>query len=147
MINTQNIVDNECFKWCLFKCLNPSNHYPTRITNTNKDSAKKLDFKDLKFPVKISDIYKIEKKIPSALVILTMKIRKNIQSMYLKNLAKKNVLTYYWQEGEKNTMFLSMISTDSCMINHYIVEENSLSFFFTCIHYTRNVKASYWKLL
>ena len=133
--------------WCLFKYLNPANHYPTRITNTNNDSAKKLDFKDLKFPVKISDIYKIEEKIPSALMILTMKIRKNIQSMYLKNLAKKNVLTYYWQEGEKNTMFLSMISADSCMINHYIVEENSLSFLFTCIHYTRNVKVSYWKLL
>ena len=95
MINIQNIVDNECFKWCLFKYLNPANHYPTRITNTNNDSAKKLDFKDLKFPVKISDIYKIEEKIPSALMILTMKIRKNIQSMYLKNLAKKNVLTYY----------------------------------------------------
>ena len=143
MINIQNIVDNECFKWCLFKYLNPANHYPTRITNTNNDSPKKLDFKDLKFPVKISDIYKIEEKIPSALMILTMKIRKNIQSMYLKNLAKKNVLTYYWQEGEKNTMFLSMISTDSCMINHYIVEENSLSFLFTCIHHTRNIKASY----
>ena len=29
------------------------------------------------------------------------------------------------KEGEKNTMFLSMISIDSCIIVHYIAEENN----------------------
>ena len=41
-----------------------------RITKADKDFIKKLDFKDIKFPVKIRDIHetKKKKKIPSALV-------------------------------------------------------------------------------
>ena len=95
MINIQNIDDNECFKWCLVRYLNPADHHPARITKADKDFAKRLDFKDIKFPVKIRDIHKIEKIIPSAIAFLVMKIRKNIQSMYQKNVAKKNILTYY----------------------------------------------------
>ena len=54
--------------------------------------AKEVDFKDIKFPVKTRDIHKIKKKrIPSGLAFLIRKIRKNIQCMYQKNVAK----TYY----------------------------------------------------
>ena len=35
---------------------------PKRITKIDKDFAEKLDFKDVKFPVKVRDIQKIEKK-------------------------------------------------------------------------------------
>ena len=37
-------------------------HYPSRITKADKDFAKKLDFKDLKLPINVRDIHKIEKK-------------------------------------------------------------------------------------
>ena len=46
----------------IVRYLNPANKYPASITKADKDFAKKLDFKDIKFPVKIRDIYKIEKK-------------------------------------------------------------------------------------
>ena len=62
MINIQNTDYNECFKWSLVRYFNPANHYPTRIIKGDKDFAKKLDFKDIKFPVIIRDIHKIEKK-------------------------------------------------------------------------------------
>ena len=62
MINIQNIDDNECFKWSLVRYLNPTDRHPARITKADKDFAKKLDFKDIKFPVKIREIYKIGKK-------------------------------------------------------------------------------------
>ena len=39
----------------------PTNN-PRRIPKADKGSAKKLDFKDIKFPVKVRDIHKIEKK-------------------------------------------------------------------------------------
>ena len=39
--------------------LNPANHHPARITKANKDFAKTLNFKDINFPIKIRDIYKI----------------------------------------------------------------------------------------
>ena len=62
LINIQNIDDNECFKWCLVRYLNLADCKSARITQADKDLVKKLDFKDIKLPVKVSDIYKIEKK-------------------------------------------------------------------------------------
>ena len=37
--------------------LNPADRNSVRITKTNKDFAKKLDFKDVKFPIKSRDIH------------------------------------------------------------------------------------------
>ena len=74
LINIQKIDDNECFKWCLVRYLNPADYQPARITKVDKDFAKMLDFKDIKFPFKVKDIHKIQKKgIPSAWVFLVMK--------------------------------------------------------------------------
>ena len=62
MINIQNIDDDEFFKWSIVRYLNLTDHNPRRITKAEKDIAKKLDFKDIKFPLKVRDIHKIEKK-------------------------------------------------------------------------------------
>ena len=59
LINIQNIDDNECFKWCFVRYLNPAGHNPRKITKTGKDFAKRINFKDIKFPVKIRGIHKI----------------------------------------------------------------------------------------
>ena len=96
MINIQNTDDNECIKWCLVRYLYSEDHNPARITKADKDFAKIIDFKGIKFPVKIRDIHKILKKISSALVFLAMKIKKKkIQSMYQKIVVKINMLVYY----------------------------------------------------
>ena len=42
--------------------LHPADHHLARITKTDKYFARELDFKDIKFPVKTRDTYKIEKK-------------------------------------------------------------------------------------
>ena len=94
MINIQNIDNNECFKWGLVRYLYSADHHPARIAKADKDFARVLDFKDIRFPVKIRDIYKIEKTNSIALAFLVMKIRKNIQSMYQKNAVKKTLIYY-----------------------------------------------------
>ena len=110
LINIWNVNDNECLKWCLAKYLNPADHHPVRIIKVDKD---------------FETFTKSKTRIPSTLAFLVMKIRKNIQSMYQKNVANKNILTYYWlDEEKKNAMFLSMNSIDSYMIIHYIAEKN-----------------------
>ena len=62
MINIQNIDDNECFKWCLVRYLNPADSNPATVTTADRDFAKMLDFKDIKYPAQIIDIHKILKK-------------------------------------------------------------------------------------
>ena len=49
-------------KWCLVRYLIPADRNPARITKADRIFAKKVDFKEIKFPVKVRDIYKIEKK-------------------------------------------------------------------------------------
>ena len=62
LVNIQNIDDNECFKCCLVRYLTPADRNPAIITKADKGFVKKLNFKDIKFQVKASDIHKIEKK-------------------------------------------------------------------------------------
>ena len=106
LIDIQNIDDNKCFKWCLVWYLNPADDNRRSITKAGKNFAKRPDFKDIKFPVKIRDIHKIEKKIPSALAFLVMKIKKNIQSLCIKTCCLLLI-----GEGEKNIMLLSKTSS------------------------------------
>ena len=90
MIKIQNTVDNEWFKWCLVRYSKHADHNFKRITESHNNFVKRLCFKDVKFPVKTRGIHKIEKKrIPLVLVFLTMRKKKNIQSMYQKNVVKK----------------------------------------------------------
>ena len=60
------------------------------LRKMTKNLSKRLDFKDIKLPVKTKDIHKIEKK----------KRKKNIRSMYEKYVVKTSMLIYYQQENE-----------------------------------------------
>ena len=71
--------------------------------------AEELDFEDIKFPVKIKDIHKIEKKYISNSVF-GYESKKNIQLIFQKNVMKTNLLIYYKQKKKtKRTMFLLKI--------------------------------------
>ena len=74
MINVQNINDNECFKWRLIRNVNPVDHHLARIRKVDRSFGDKLDFKNIKFLVKIKDLHKFEKTNLSALVFLVIKI-------------------------------------------------------------------------
>ena len=91
LINIQNINNNECFNWCLVRYLHPLYHHPARIRKVDELCGDKLDFKGIKFRVKVRDIHKI---LP-ALVFLVIKIRINIQPTCGKNVVKINMLIYY----------------------------------------------------
>ena len=56
----KGLINNEWFKWCLVRYLNPADHNPRRITKADKDFAKRLDFKDIKFLLR--DIQKLKKE-------------------------------------------------------------------------------------
>ena len=94
IINIQNIDDNECFKWSIVRYLNPADRVPGRITKADNDFAKKLDFKDIKFPVKIRDIHKIEKKNFIDISVFGYE-NKEKHSVYVSKKCAKNMLVYY----------------------------------------------------
>ena len=51
------------FNYLLVRYLHPANHHPPRIKKSVKNFfARELDFKDIKFPIKIRDIHNFETK-------------------------------------------------------------------------------------
>ena len=60
IINLKN-DDEQCFKWCIARALNPVEYHPERITKSLQLQAEKLKWGDLKFPMKLSQIARFEK--------------------------------------------------------------------------------------
>ncbi|CAB4018912.1 Gastrula zinc finger [Paramuricea clavata] len=61
LINMKN-DDNMCFLWSHVRHLNPKVRRATTITQKDREFITNLDYKGIDFPVKISDIDKIERK-------------------------------------------------------------------------------------
>ena len=61
LINMKN-EDNECFRWCHIRCLNPQDKNPQRIKKSDKDHINKLDYSGIEFPVNIKQYNTIEKQ-------------------------------------------------------------------------------------
>ena len=95
LINIQNTDDNECFKWSIFRYLNPSYRDLARITIADKEFPKKLDFKDIKFPVRIRDIHKIEKKSSIGISVFCHETKEKHLIYVSKKCCEKNMLIYY----------------------------------------------------
>ena len=61
LINLRN-KDNECFRWCHIRHLNPQKKDPQRIEKADKVYVEKLDYTGIEFPVSQKQYNKIEKQ-------------------------------------------------------------------------------------
>ena len=61
LINMKN-EDNECFRWCHIRHINPQEKYPQRIKKVDKPYIEKLDYSGVEFPVSVKHYNKIEKQ-------------------------------------------------------------------------------------
>ena len=61
LINMKN-EDNECFRWCHIRHLNPQDKDPQRIKKVDKPCIEKLDYTGIEFPVNVKHYNKIEKQ-------------------------------------------------------------------------------------
>ena len=64
LINIKN-EDNECFRWCHIRHLNPQEKNPQRIKKSDKEYVEKLDYSEIEFPVTIKQFNKNEKRTTS----------------------------------------------------------------------------------
>ena len=61
LINMKN-NDNECFRWCHIRYLNPQEKDPQRIKKIDKEYINQLDYSNIEFPVTVKQYNKIEKQ-------------------------------------------------------------------------------------
>ena len=64
VINPKN-EDNQCFKWCVVRALNPVKKNSERITKELIEQAESLNWSGLKFPADLKQIKTFEKNNPS----------------------------------------------------------------------------------
>ena len=114
LINIKN-EDNECFRWCHIRHLNPQNKNPQRITKTDKNFIKQLDYSNIEFPVTVKQINKIEKQ-------------NNIRINLFGYEEKQKFPIYISQEKFQDHMELLLINKDEK--NHYVLVKNFNKFMF-----------------
>ena len=61
LINMKN-EDDECFRWCHIRHLNPQDKDPQRIKKSDRSYINKLDYSNIEFPVSVKHYNKIEKQ-------------------------------------------------------------------------------------
>ena len=62
LINLKN-KDDECFKWCHVRFINPQNKDPERIEKQDKTIASTLDYRGINFPMKARDYEVVEERL------------------------------------------------------------------------------------
>ena len=104
LISIQN-KDNECFRWCHIRYLNPQYKNQQRKKNSDKEFISKLDYNNVEFHVSLKDICKVEKQN-----------NVNVNVFGYEN--KTPFPIHISKEKHKNVMNLLLIK------NHYILTDN-----------------------
>ena len=85
-----------------------ADHHSERIRKIDKDFARRLDFKDTKFPVKIRDIHKIEKK--NCISVFGYEIKEKYPIYVSKNTFKRHVDLLQIREGKMRNVLIKDFS-------------------------------------
>jgi hypothetical protein len=76
LLNMRNGEDTMCFMWCHVRHLRPKKINATKITKNDEDFSMTLDYDGIDFPVKVSDIGKIERMNKINITVLGYKGKK-----------------------------------------------------------------------
>ena len=93
------------------------------IRKVDEDFESDLDFKHIKFPVKIKDIHKLKKNC-IGISVFGYENKEKYPIYVLQNTFTRYVDLLLIRKKVKRHIFLSTILIHSCMIIHYIMEEN-----------------------
>ena len=87
LINLKN-KDNDCFKWCHIRFINPQNKDADRIKKQDKKITETLDYRGINFPMKTRDYEIVEERFNINVMFLGMRTE-FFHYMYQKNLMNK----------------------------------------------------------
>ena len=105
----------------MIRYLHPADHNPRKIRKVGKNFAREIDFKNIKFPVKIRDIHKIEKKNYICISVFGYENKQNYPIYMSKKTSKRHVdLLLIEEEGKRQYV---LILAHSFKIIHHIVRE------------------------
>ena len=116
LINLQN-KDQECFRWCHIRHLNPQKKDPQRIKKVDREYIKNLNYSGIEFPVTIKQYNKIEKQ-------------NNININVFGYEEKLQYPIYVSKEKNEDVLNLLLITEEEKYRNHYVLIKDFNRFMF-----------------
>ena len=89
LINIKN-QDNECFRWCHIRMINPIDKHPERVKKEDKIMIGKLDYSGIEFPISKKTTIRLRRKMGQESTFLVMRTSNHFQYIYLKRISKWN---------------------------------------------------------
>jgi hypothetical protein len=139
LINMKN-NDEECFVWSHVRHLNPKARRATDITEKDRDFRANLDYEGIDFPVKISDINKIERKNSICISVFGYKGKKQF---YPIRISKANheehmeLLLLGDDNGGKHYVLIKDVNRNLCSVSKHKEKKN---FCLHCLHSCSSAK-------
>jgi len=93
IINLKN-EDNQCFKWCVARALNPVEEHSERVTKKLRKQAEELNWNEITFPVSLNEIDKFERN-NTDLSVNVFGYENFVYPLRISKLNGKMLLTYY----------------------------------------------------
>ena len=91
--------------------LNLEDRNPARVRKADKEFARKLDFKNIKFQVKIRDIHKIEKRNSISISVFGYENKENHPTYASNKCSEEKHVDLLLKEGKKNYVLIKDFNT------------------------------------
>ena len=132
VINIQN-KDEECFKWCVLRALNPTQSNPYRVDKKLREAEKTINMEGISIPTKIDDITKFENQnIDIAIVVLGLNEKEEVYTIKQSEYAYKRkhlVVLLLITDLEKDFQY-TLVNSQSRLISPQFSKHNGK--IFTC---------------
>ena len=133
LLNIKN-NDNRCFVWCHIRHLRPRDRRATIITEKDRDLELSLNYEGIEFPVKISDIDKIERKNKINISVFGYKGRKQFYPVRISKGENTDHMELLLLGDEKSNLHYVLIKDVNRMLNSVSKNEHKKHFCLLCLH-------------
>ena len=123
--------DDECFKWCLIRFINPQDKHPERIQKQDKEIAKTLDYRGINFPLETRDDEIVEERFNINVNVLGYENR--VFLLYVSKKFNEEVLNVLLIKNENNESHYVFIKDFNRLMYSKTTHKDRKHFFMSCL--------------
>ena len=135
--------DDECFKWCQVRFINPTNNHPERIKKQDKEIAKTLDYRGINFPMKARDYESIEERCN--INVNVFRYENRVFPLYFSKKSNEQVLNVFLIKNENDESHYVFIKAFNRLMYSKTKHKDRKHFFMACLQHftTKEILNSY----
>jgi hypothetical protein len=134
LLNMKNKDDNMCFMWCHVRDLRPKEKDATYISEKDVDFSDTLDYEGIDFPVKVSDIGKIEKRNKINITVLGYKGKKQFYPIRISKGEYEDNMELLLLGDGKGTLHYVLIKDVNRLLCNVTKMKTKKHFCLSCFH-------------